>query len=52
MMGPSIEATLRGLNGEPMPKLEDQLDRVDQEEIVDANENILDGLLAALEQFW
>lgn len=52
VMGPSIEATLRGLNGEPMPKLEDQLDRVDQEEIVDANENILDGLLAALEQFW
>ncbi|MHA1960164.1 MAG: histone deacetylase family protein [Candidatus Thorarchaeota archaeon] len=51
-LGPSIEATLHGLAGEEQPELEDQLQREVNQELVDANNEILNAVLETVEVYW
>jgi acetoin utilization deacetylase AcuC-like enzyme len=51
ILGTSIEASILGLIGEPLPKLDDQLDREVQESIIEANEDVIEGVIETHSQF-
>ncbi|UCE09830.1 MAG: histone deacetylase family protein [Candidatus Thorarchaeota archaeon] len=51
-LGPCIEASLRGLAGEETPELEDQCERVINQELIDANNEIIDAVLETVEVYW
>ncbi|MFX0107518.1 MAG: histone deacetylase [Candidatus Hodarchaeota archaeon] len=44
-LGPCIRASLAGLIGLPLPKLEDQVDREEYSTLVDANEEVIEKVL-------
>ena len=52
VLGPCIEATLKGLMGKPSPALEDQIEREINEEIIDANNEIIGKMLETIKPVW
>jgi acetoin utilization deacetylase AcuC-like enzyme len=52
ILGQSIRASLEGLFGKDMPKLDDQIEREDYKHIRDANNEILDKVLETVEPHW
>ncbi|MHA1779473.1 MAG: histone deacetylase family protein [Candidatus Thorarchaeota archaeon] len=52
VLGLSIEASLRGLAGEKMPRLEDQIPRDPVKAIENANEQVIDQVLDVMNQYW
>lgn len=52
VLGPSIEASLNGLMGNPCPTLEDQVEREVHESIIDANKEIITKVLETVKPVW
>jgi len=52
VLGPSIEASLDGLRGRPMPKLDDQIEREVHEPIIQANKEIVEKVLETIKPIW
>jgi len=52
VLGPSIHASLEGLVGEDVPKLDDQIKRERFQHIIDANNEVLDKVLETIEPYW
>ena len=50
-LGPSIRASLEGLQGKPVPTLEDQVEREEHELIIGTNREIIEKILEAHSQF-
>ena len=51
VLGPCVRATLEGLRGNPMPRLEDQEKRHVDEEIIKKNKRILNKILKIVAPF-
>ncbi|MFW9962619.1 MAG: histone deacetylase [Candidatus Sifarchaeia archaeon] len=51
-LGPSILASLKGLMGENVPKLDDQIEREEFQHIIDANNEVVDKVLETVEPHW
>jgi acetoin utilization deacetylase AcuC-like enzyme len=51
-LGQSIRASLDGLAGKSLPKLDDQIEREMFPEITDANVEIIDKVLETIDPFW
>jgi acetoin utilization deacetylase AcuC-like enzyme len=51
-LGPSIRASLEGLFGKDVPKLEDQIEREEYQHIIDANDEIVDKVLESVKPHW
>jgi acetoin utilization deacetylase AcuC-like enzyme len=51
-LGPCIRATLDGLSESECPKLEDQIDREENELVTESNEEVIEKVLEALEPHW
>jgi acetoin utilization deacetylase AcuC-like enzyme len=52
VLGPSIEASLEGLMGRPVPILDDQIEREVHEPIIDANKEIITKVLETVKPVW
>jgi acetoin utilization deacetylase AcuC-like enzyme len=52
VLGPSIGASLNGLQGKKLPKLEDQIAREKHEMIVESNEEIIEKVLETVSQYF
>jgi len=52
VLGPSIRASLDGLSGKDVPKLDDQIEREEYQHIVDANDEIIDKVLETVKPHW
>lgn len=52
VLGLSIEASLLGLLGEPIPALDDQIEREIHAPIIDANKEIIDKVLETVKPLW
>lgn len=52
ILGPSIRASLEGLLGKKIPKLDDQIDREVYQHIIDANDEIIEKVLETVKPFW
>lgn len=52
VLGLSIRASLEGLSGKGVPKLEDQIEREVYQHIVDANDEIVDKVLETVKPHW
>ena len=52
VLGPSIEASLEGLLGRPVPILDDQIEREVHESIIDANKEIIGKVLETVKPVW
>ena len=51
-LGPSIRASLEGLLGKDVPKLEDQIEREEYQHIIDANDEVVDKVLETMKPHW
>jgi acetoin utilization deacetylase AcuC-like enzyme len=51
-LGPSIRASLEGLLGKDVPKLDDQIEREVYQQIIDANDEVVDKVLETLKPHW
>jgi acetoin utilization deacetylase AcuC-like enzyme len=51
-LGPSIRASLEGLGGKDIPKLDDQIEREVYQHIIDANNEIIDKVLETVDAHW
>lgn len=51
-LGPSIRANLDGLFGKDVPKLEDQIERELHQQIIDANDEVVEKVLETIEPHW
>jgi acetoin utilization deacetylase AcuC-like enzyme len=51
-LGPSIRASLEGLFGKDVPKLEDQIEREEYQLIIDANDEVVDKVLETMKPHW
>jgi len=51
-LGPSIRASLEGLEGKGVPKLDDQIEREEYQHIIDANNEIIDKVLETIDPYW
>ncbi|MFW9974239.1 MAG: histone deacetylase family protein [Candidatus Thorarchaeota archaeon] len=52
ILGPSIRASLEGLLGKKIPKLDDQIDREVYQHIIDANDEIIEKVLETVKPYW
>jgi acetoin utilization deacetylase AcuC-like enzyme len=52
LLGPSIQLTIDGLAGIEMKKMEDQIERVQDEEIAASNEEIISTVLSIMKKCW
>jgi acetoin utilization deacetylase AcuC-like enzyme len=52
VLGPSIRASLEGLSGKDVPKLDDQIEREMYQHITDANDEIVDKVLETVKPHW
>jgi acetoin utilization deacetylase AcuC-like enzyme len=52
VLGPSIEASLEGLRGRPVPKLDDQIEREVNDPIIEANKEIIEKVLETVKPVW
>jgi hypothetical protein len=52
VIGSCIEASLEGLAGNPMPRLNDQAERKTDGAIIETNERIIDQVLETLDPYW
>jgi acetoin utilization deacetylase AcuC-like enzyme len=51
-LGPCIRASLEGLSECDCPKLEDQIDREENDLVTESNEEVIEKVLEALEPYW
>jgi acetoin utilization deacetylase AcuC-like enzyme len=51
-LGPTIRASLEGLDGKGAPKLDDQIEREEYQHIIDANGEVIDKVLETVESYW
>jgi len=51
-LGPSIRASLEGLMSKDVPKLDDQIEREVYQQIIDANDEVVDKVLETLKPHW
>ncbi|MHA2396038.1 MAG: histone deacetylase family protein [Candidatus Thorarchaeota archaeon] len=51
-LGPSIRASLEGLVGKDVPKLEDQIEREEYQQIIDANNEVVEKVIETIEPHW
>ena len=51
-LGPSIRASLDGLRGKNLPKLDDQIEREIYQHIIDANKEVIEKVLETIEPYW
>lgn len=50
-IGPCIEASLAGLAGRPLPKLDDQVEREPSESVIETNESVIEQVLETLDAY-
>ena len=51
-LGLSIRASLEGLAGKEIPSLDDQIEREEYQQIIDANNEVVDKVLETIEPHW
>ena len=51
-LGLSIRASLEGLFGKDVPKLEDQIEREEYQQIIDANNEVVEKVIETIEPHW
>jgi acetoin utilization deacetylase AcuC-like enzyme len=51
-LGLSIRASLEGLSGKDVPKLDDQIEREVYQHIIDANNEVIDKVLETVDAHW
>ena len=51
-LGLSIRASLEGLAGKEIPSLDDQIEREEYQQIIDANNEVVDKVLETIESHW
>lgn len=52
LLGPSIRLTIEGLSGMKMEKMDDQIDRLEDEEIAASNEEIISTVHSIVKKYW
>ncbi len=52
LLGPSVRLTIDGLTGIEMEKMDDQIDRLQDEEIESSNEEIISTVLSTMKKYW